>query len=384
MTKFVIQSSVLKDALKVAGKNISRKNLVRILDDALFVAVKDTGRLYVTAGDSDAFTTMILTGVGIEEEGRFCVEMGTMLPAVSALPDCPITIEAGDNKVKVSYPNGHFSLPMENAEDYPLPKDDIEDAYEMDLPVANLCKAIAQATPQSEDNQLRPQMAGICLDFPSGGGLNVAGTNGNRLLFNHIDGINEILMGGRQVNVPLTAAILLESLLEVSADRSEKTVRLRTNGKMAIFNDGWNFRLCTKLHEGNYPNYKAVMPTTCRTKVDIDRKALVNSVKRLVGMTSKDSKMLRFSFDYIELTIKAADVDFNKSGEERLQCSMEGYPITIGMQASGLLSILNVLDTEHVELRMTDPNCAIRIRPVAADYSPVMETDSIVMPMLLE
>jgi DNA polymerase-3 subunit beta len=153
------------------------------------------------------------------------------------------------------------------------------------------------------------------------------------------------------------------NLLKNILSGSESDVQIEYNDSNANFSFD-NFSLICRLIDGKYPNYEAVIPKDNPNKLVIDRRLLLNSVRRVSIFSSKSTHQIRLKMAGTELKISAEDIDFSNKADERLHCSYNGDDMQIGYNSRFLLEMLNNLDSDEIQLEMSLPNRAGILTPV--------------------
>ena len=117
--RFTVSSTALSSRLSALSRVINSKNSLPILGDFLFEVID--GRLFLTASDSEVMMKTSLELTDCDVDGRFCVGNHDLLEGVKGVSEQPITMDVDlqANIAKVSYQNGMFSLPVENADEFP-------------------------------------------------------------------------------------------------------------------------------------------------------------------------------------------------------------------------------------------------------------------------
>ena len=117
--RFTVSSTALSTRLVALSRVINSKNSLPILGDFLFEIID--GRLQLTASDSEVMMKTTIELNDNDGNGRFCVGNHDLLEAVKGFSEQPIIfdVDQESNIAKISYQNGMFSLPVENADEYP-------------------------------------------------------------------------------------------------------------------------------------------------------------------------------------------------------------------------------------------------------------------------
>ena len=159
--RFTLSSTALSNKLSALSKVINSKNALPILGDFVFDIQGQT--LTLTASDSENTMRTTIELTESDGDGRFAIGNHDLLEAVKGFSEQPITFDANQeqNLVKISYQNGLFSLPIENADEFPIPQAVSEMAQSITLPNAMLAENINRSIFATAQDELRPVMNGI-------------------------------------------------------------------------------------------------------------------------------------------------------------------------------------------------------------------------------
>ena len=162
--RFTLSSSALSSKLSALSKVINSKNALPILGDFVF-DIEDQV-LTLTASDGENTMRTIIGLTDSDGNGRFAIGNHDLLEAVKGISEQPITFDANQeqNLVKISYQNGLFSLPIENADEFPMAQPIGDNAYTITMPniagrecePQHLRHRTGRAAPRDERYLLRP------------------------------------------------------------------------------------------------------------------------------------------------------------------------------------------------------------------------------------
>ena len=141
-------------------------------------------------------------------------------------------------------------------------------------------------------------------------------------------------------------------------------------------------KLVCRLIDGKYPNYEAVIPKENPNILTIDRLQLLNSIKRVSIFANKTTHQIKLKLVGSELSLSAEDTDFSNASNERLTCNYDGDDLEIGFNSRFIVEMLNNLDSDEVQLAMSEPSRAGILTPVikASENEDVL---MLVMPVML-
>ena len=159
--RFSVSSTALSSRLLALSRVINSKNSLPILGDFLFEIID--GRLHLTASDSEVMMKTSMELNEADSDGRFCVGNHDLLEAVKGISEQPISFEVNqnDNIARISYQNGMFSLPVENADEFPQPQQVGEGAHQITISTQLLNENINRSIFATAQDELRPVMNGI-------------------------------------------------------------------------------------------------------------------------------------------------------------------------------------------------------------------------------
>ena len=237
-----------------------------------------------------------------------------------------------------------------------------------------LKKIVNQVIVATSNDELRPAMNGIYMDFSENSATFVA-TDGHRLV-RHIR-LDVGVATQRPIIVPRKTFILLNTLLP----NEHQTVGISFSDSHVNFKLA-NVNMTSRLIDERFPDYENVIPTNNVNKLTIDRANFLSSLKRIAIYANKTTHQIKLSIAGSELHILAEDFDFSNEAHERLSCEYEGDDLEIGFNARFLIEMLTNLTVSEVEMHFSTPSKAGLIFPK------VKEKDEdillLIMPVILK
>ena len=143
-----------------------------------------------------------------------------------------------------------------------------------------------------------------------------------------------------------------------------------------------NYKLVSRLVEGNYPSYNSVIPTNNPNKLTIDRLELYNALKRVALFSNQASNLVKLDLKGNQLNVSAQDIDFSISANERLNCQYEGDDMEIGFKSSFLIEILSNIASTDVLVELSDPSRAGILFPAEKENNDE-DVLMLLMPMMI-
>lgn len=349
--KFVISSTELLGHLQAISRVISNKNTLPILDNFLFQL--SDNELKITASDLE---TTLITTISLEnvtDEGSIAIPARILTDTLKEFPDQPLTFDINSETfgVVITTENGKYNIVGQNGEDFPqLPviKDDQKTSIQLGAEV--LLTGISKTLFATADDELRPVMNGIFIELYPDNMTFVASDAHKLVRYRRMDvkADNE-----SSFILPKKPAGLLKAILP----KEQNEVMLEFDDKNAFFTLS-NYKLVSRLVEGNYPSYNTVIPTNNPNKLTIDRLELYNALKRVALFSNQASNLVKLDLKGNQLNVSAQDIDFSISANERLNCQYEGDDMEIGFKSSFLIEILSNIASSDVLVELSDPSRA--------------------------
>ena len=371
--RFTLSSTALSSKLTALSRVINSKNALPILGDFLFEI--DNNTLFLTASDSENVMKTQLELTESDGSVRFAIGNHDMLEAIKGISEQPITFDVNleQSLVKISYQNGLFSLPIDNADEYPVAQTVSDFAKIITLPNAILAENINRSIFATAQDELRPVMNGIYFDLTVDH-LAVVASDGHKLVRNKVFTIKSEEPSA--FILPKKPANLLKNLL--GKDGGDVTIRFDERNAEVNYGDGV---LQCRLIEGRYPNYNSVIPQNNPNEVRVDRLGLLAALRRVQPFANDSSNLVRFHVEGSTLQLDAEDFDFSKTATERMTCDYNGIPMSIGFKGNAFIEVLSNIECPDVLIQLADASRAGLVLPNEQPEN--QEVVMLMMPMLI-
>ena len=371
--RFTVSSTALSAKLVALARVINSKNALPILGDFVFDINGQT--LGLTASDSE---NTMQTTVELNEsdgDGRFAIGNHDLLEAVKGFSEQPITFDVDMNTriAKITYQNGLFSLPTENADEYPTAQTVGDAATTIVISNQMLAENINRSIFATAQDELRPVMNGIYFDLTPDC-LAVVASDGHKLVRNKIYTIKSDQPAS--FILPKKPATLLKNML----GKEGGDITIRFDERNAEINYGDGIILC-RLIEGRYPNYNSVIPQNNPNELRVDRLGLLAALRRVQPFANDSSNLIRFHVENAVLQLDAEDYDFSKTATERMSCDYNGQAMSIGFKGSSFIEVLSNFDCPEIVIQLADPSRAGLVLP--SEQPENQDVLMLMMPMLL-
>lgn len=351
--KFVVSTSKLLKELQSVSGVISSSNVLPILEDFLFVIEESQLTVFATDLETSMSTSL---EVDAKEVGKVAIPAKIIMDTLKTLPEQPLTftIEEETNAVEITSENGKYKLSGENGEDFPkIPE--AEEVSTTQLPANILGKAINKTLFATSNDELRPAMTGVYFQFDQEGMTFVA-TDAHKLVkFHRSDAKSD---QASSFIVPKKALNLLKSALP----NDDVNVSISYNSSNAFFSFD-SIQLICRLVDAKFPDYNAVIPDEMGYSLKIGRDELQNALRRISIFSNQTTHQAVLKVSGSDLQISAQDIDFANEAQERLQCNYDGEDVEIGFNAKFLIEMLNTLETEETDFRLSGPTKAGIVLP---------------------
>jgi len=332
----------LTRALGIVSRGVSTRTTVQILAGILLRA--SGGKLELAATDMEL---SLRTAIDVPEatEGSVVVPGRLLLDLARLLPAADVTIEHKLEEAAVEIRSGSatYRLHTYNAEDFPrLPEAEAAERHEVDR--ETVLTTVARVSRSASRDESRPVLTGVLMRFEPGK-LVMAATDSYRL------SVKETTVEG---TVPeLEAIVPARALGELARIAQEgDRIELAVHENQVIFATG-DALLTTRRIDGQFPNYKQLVPESFDHELALPREELLEVVRRVSVMAQRNSP-LRLRFADGELTVSAQTQDVGEA-RESLPVPFNGEPLEIGFNADFLRDGIESVLGDQLRLKLISP-----------------------------
>jgi len=371
--KLVCNQSDLNANLSLVTRAVPSRPTHPVLANVLLRADSETQQVSLTAFDlslgiQTSFSATVL------EAGDFTLPAKLLNDIVSRLPDGELTLEVaqGENSEEsgiatLTASTGRYEMRGIEAGDFPeLPK--VEDGMTLHLPVEAIASGLKGALFATSPDETKQVLTGVHLSLLTDR-LEFAATDGHRLAVvctNNPEDIKELnAEEPLELTIPARALRELEKILFML--QSEGVIALHFDTTQIVFQGG-EHKLTTRTLEGQYPNYRQLIPRQFLRTVTIDRKLLMTSVERIAVMADQKNNIVKFHLDsdnqLLSLSVEAADVG---SGCESISAQISGEDLEIGFNVKYLLEGLKALQSTEVQIQLNNNLSPVIITPLGGN-----------------
>lgn len=350
--KFRCERDELVEALGTAGRAVAnRGGSLPVLSG---VRLELTGNeLRLTGSDLD-LTISVTIEVGGEADGVAVVPAKIASDVVRSLDPGRVELSVDGDEAQITSGRFSSSIRLLPADEFPRLASPAEHAVTIDG--ADLASALSQVVSAASSDDARPILTGVLM-AAEGGGLRLVATDSYRLAVRDLEG-SAVLEEGQSVLVPSRA---LRELVRALGDGD---VTLRLGEREATFEVG-RTRLTTRLIEGEFPNYRGLIPSSYPNRLVVSREALGDAVRR-VRLMAREATPVRLTMSDAGVELEAVTQDIGQASEA-VEASFEGTELTVGFNPDYLLDGIDVAPGDEIALETTDANKPAVLRATGRD-----------------
>jgi len=372
--KFNCDRSILLKEVSIAHEIISSKNVISILSNVYFEAVKN--ELVIKATDLKVnFETRI--PIEVKEEGSTTVFGEKFLGILNSIPDGELEFEKKDNSVviKPSVRKIKFQLRCIASEKYPEFPAYNKDKY-FEVPIKVFKEMVSQTVFAVSDDETRYFMNGVFLK-KEGDKLIMVATDGRRLAYaEKITALEVDDFAG--VIVPPK---ILMMIMKRSGDEGMIGISITEKN---IFIQFGSYKLSSILIEGQFPNYQRVIPETQKHSFILNRQETLEALKRVSLLVEQKSHRIYLLLSSGVMTISSSREDQGEEGDigsakEEIPCKYDGDDVSMAMNYRYIEEPFKIMTEDEISVHFTEAARAITVKPV-----PEKDFFHIIMPMQLD
>lgn len=337
--KFRCERDPLVEALNAAGRAVTPRASLPVLSGLRLTLEGD--QLSVTGSDLE-LTISVRAAVSGSGDGVAVVPAKLLSDITRALPPGAVTVEIVDDEARISSGRSQFAVRTIPAQTYPQLPEPAERSVALDA--AALSDALRQVVSAASNDENRAVLTGV-LVAAEGDGLRLVATDSYRLAVCDLPGASA-LDEGQQVVVPSTALKELARILS-----SAETVTLRLGERDVSFDVG-DVRVTSRLIDGEFPNYRGLIPASQPNTLRVGRDALLEALRR-VRLLAREAAPVRLVMSGDTLELVAITQDVGRAREE-IDAHYTGAELTVAFNPDYLIAGIEVTPGDEVTLETID------------------------------
>lgn len=343
--KFTVSQSALAKALLVVTKGMATNSTLPILSG---VYIKAADGMLEFQATNLTISIRHKIAANVEDEGETVVSGKILSNIVKTLPDAAVTFEGLDRIVAITCDKSHFRLNTLDPRDFPeFPQVSLERSIE--LPSALLSEMVDKVYKVTSKDTSRPILGGVLLSVEENV-IRLVATDSYRLA---VCDSNVETSSTDEAFVTIVPGGTFHDVLALPS--MTETIMVGTTASQVVFTFGNTTYISRKI-EGNFPNYRQLLPATCNTAVTIDTAEFASALKR-VSVIALSNPSVRFDIDADGklMRLSASSPDQGES-TELLPVEVEGDSMSIALNYHYVFDCVNAVsgrDELTLELQST-------------------------------
>ena len=365
--KFTCERSSLLKEISIANEIIVSKNAISIFSNIYFEA--SDGNLTIKATDRNVnFETKV--PVDVIEPGSVTVYGEKFYGILNSVPDGEIEFEQSDNKinVKTKVKKAKFQLKSISSDKFPEFSAAGREFFE--IPIRDFKDMIQETIFAISDDETRYFMNGVFFEKAEDKFVMVS-TDGRRLAFISKSAASDI----KDFSGIIIPPKILNIVLKRAGD--EGMARIFITDKTVFIQFG-SYKLSSVLIDGQFPNYRRVIPESQINSFTVNRLEMLEALRRVSILVEQKSRRVYIGLSSGMASVFCEENDIGNAREE-IPCKYDGEDLTIALNYRYIEEPFKVMSEQEISISFTDPNKTITITPV-----PQKDFFHIVMPMQQE
>lgn len=353
--KILCSKNVLQEEIQIVQKAVSTKTTLPVLS-GIFMQTENN-RVKLTATDTEIGIQSYLH-CDVIEDGKIVVPAKYFGEIIRRLPDdkVEITVNEENHSINIKCKNAEFNLNGYDPADFP-PLSHIDDNIFFTMDQLLLKTMIKQTIFAISTNDTRPIFTGILLQIEDND-LTLVATDTHRLA------VKKGKINGEGINA--SVVVPGKTMNEVSRIlQDDDQLEVRIGDRQISFQIG-EVNIISRLLEGQFPNYKAVVPKDFRIKTFIDGKTFLESVERAALLSKDSGNIIKLHIQGSKMVIESSNPEVGNTHEE-IGVETNGDEIKIAFNSKYISDVLKVIDTESVIFDLSDSLSPGVIRPYQLD-----------------
>ncbi len=364
--KVSVSQTQLAHGLGIVSRAVSPRNTLPVL--ANIMVATDEGRLRLSATNLELGITCWI-GTQIEEEGSTTVPARTFTDLVGKLPEGPVNLSLNTRTQTINVHSGTSSTDIKgiDAQEFPpIPVPDLSDG--VTLNVTDFKEMIQQVAFAASTDEARPVLTGV-LVVVDGNEISLAATDGFRISVRKSELTSPVT---RPFNAIVPARALTE-LARIAADGDEAIYMVMAPNRGQVIFHLKDVELVSQLIDGNFPDYKAIIPRSFKTRTILSTSELLKACQQAEIIAREGTNVARLNMAPSG-DIHPSEVEVSSQTEEKgkseikLEATVDGVPLLIAFNVRFLREVLEVIKTPNVSIETNTATTPGLVRPVGDDH----------------
>jgi DNA polymerase-3 subunit beta len=338
--KFRCDRDALSEALQTVQRGVSSRPGIPALTGVL-VEAAEGGDLTLTTTDLEVSARLSIE-VQVQRPGRVLVPARLFADTVKSLSDAPVEFDADQSQAQIRCAAFEGALRLLPVEDFPSLQPPAGNRVTVEA--ATFAVAVGQVGKAASRDEARPVLTGVLLEI-SREGFTMVATDSYRLAVRDLVASAD---GETRAIVPERA--FSEAGRAASSDEKGK-VEILVDDAQVSFRAG-GLTLTSRLIEGEFPNYRQLLPDTHESRLTVSRQQLLDAVRR-VGLLARDTTPVRLEFNALGVKLSSSSPDLGQA-VETVEARYEGEDLTVAFNPQYLIDGLTAAVGESIRLDVRD------------------------------
>jgi DNA polymerase III subunit beta len=333
--------------LALVSRGVSARSTIQLLGGILLEA--DGGALRLSATDME-ISVQTSAPAEVVEEGRVVIPARIFNDIVRSLPGGSFSLEHDDSggTVRLTAGENEYRIRTYAADDFPqLPGFDAEAAFRMSGEV--LVETVEKVSRSYSRDETRPVLTGILISFEENR-VRMVTTDSYRLSIKETELATTAFEGSREAIIPARA---MQEVSRIFSGSDEEEVEVSLSENQALFRVG-DVLFGTRLIDGNFPEYRRLLPTTFEREISVSREELMGTLRRVNLFAQRQTPpvpvSLSFSEGAVEVIVRNGEIG---EAHERLAATSED-DFLISFNPGYLLDGVSAIDTQKVVFKLNE------------------------------
>jgi DNA polymerase-3 subunit beta len=337
--KFKCDRDALSDALQTVQRAVSSRPGIPALTGVLLTAAGGELSLATTDLEVSARLTM---GVQVQREGAALIPARLLGDMVKSFDQAPVEIDAEGGQARIMCANYEGTIRCLPVEDFPALQE--PKGVQVTVSAAELAEGVQQVTRAASRDEARPILTGVLLEV-SREGLTMVATDSYRLA------VRELSATASDEAKALVPERALTEVGRAAAADEKGTAVLFIDQSQVGFRAG-NLTLTSRLIEGDFPNYRQLLPEGYDNRLSASRQQLMDAVKR-VGLLARESSPVKLEFNALGVRLSSSSPDLG-GAVEVVEAQFEGEDLTAAFNPGYLVDGLGGATGDRVVVEVRD------------------------------
>jgi DNA polymerase-3 subunit beta len=337
--KFRCDRDALSEALQTVQRGVSSRPGIPALTGVLIEAAE--GEITLTTTDLEVSARLTIA-VQVTEMGTALVPARLLGDTVKSLSDAPVDFEADESQARIRCAAYEGALRLLPAEDFPALQPPSGTRVVVEAP--RFAEAVGQVARAASRDEARPVLTGVLVEV-SREGVTLVATDSYRLA------VRELIAtaGGEARAIVPERAMTEAGRASQAIEKGE--IELFLDESQVSFQLG-GLMLTSRLIEGEFPNYRQLLPEQYESRLTVSRQQLTDAVRR-VGLLARDTSPVRLEFNALGVKLSSSSPDLGQA-VEAVEAKYEGEDITAAFNPNYLADGLAAATGESVRLEVRD------------------------------